>query len=261
MTKEITYKTINVTPSMAETWLEKNNNNRKLSSSVIKNYAEKMKKGHWNLTHQSIAFDKDGNLVDGQHRLSAVIISGIPVVMTVAFYPSKLDPFSIALDDGKKRNFSDLTGIPKEDIEIMKMWINVFHPLIIKNMDYVDYKKIYSVAREAIKKVNEVAPCKKKTVSTAAVRSAVTFELLIENDWRESYEKLVSGIEGDKKIDNIRAWLAEEIENFYGMPFRRYCFGGLICMIESNEIVYPSQTDAEQKIIDSKPFFDDIIKF
>ena len=37
--------------------------------------ARDMKAGHWRLTHQGIAFDPAGVLIDGQHRLWAIVES------------------------------------------------------------------------------------------------------------------------------------------------------------------------------------------
>lgn len=40
---------------------------------VVKGFAEAMSRGEWMVTHQGIAFSSAGVLVDGQHRLAAVI--------------------------------------------------------------------------------------------------------------------------------------------------------------------------------------------
>ena len=47
--------------------------------------ADDMRAGRFVVTHQAIAFDAKGNLIDGQHRLRAVIMSGVTVTMQVAF--------------------------------------------------------------------------------------------------------------------------------------------------------------------------------
>lgn len=66
---------IDVSPTLAQEWLKKNVFNRVLSKNVVSKYAYDMKNNDWTLTHQGIAFDTDGNLADGQHRLQAVIES------------------------------------------------------------------------------------------------------------------------------------------------------------------------------------------
>lgn len=73
-----------ITPEMAMKYLEVNIANRKLSMTRVGAMARDIKTGNWKLTHQGIAFDVDGFLIDGQHRLHAVIAAGIGVWMVVA---------------------------------------------------------------------------------------------------------------------------------------------------------------------------------
>lgn len=47
-------------------------------------FARLMQNGQFGLTHQGIAIDTDGNLIDGQHRLAGIIISGKTVQMNVS---------------------------------------------------------------------------------------------------------------------------------------------------------------------------------
>lgn len=72
-----------VTPALAKQWLEKNTNNRNVNFAKVKKMAKDMREGHWDTTHQGIAIATDGTLVDGQHRLMAVVESGVTVRMNV----------------------------------------------------------------------------------------------------------------------------------------------------------------------------------
>jgi hypothetical protein len=75
-----------VTPAIAEKWLADHNaGNRPISKHVVKTYAEDMREGRWMLTHQGPAFDENDRLIDGQHRLAAVIAADVPVPMYVTF--------------------------------------------------------------------------------------------------------------------------------------------------------------------------------
>lgn len=68
-----------VTPETAAEWLlDHNKNNRKIRATRVTAYARDMRSGDWMATHEAIAFNCDGTLIDGQHRLEAVIESGIP---------------------------------------------------------------------------------------------------------------------------------------------------------------------------------------
>lgn len=70
---------VEVTPQMAQEWLATNaKNNRDLSKVTVKRYANDMVKGQWMVTGEAIKFDRTGRLIDGQHRLQALIESKVP---------------------------------------------------------------------------------------------------------------------------------------------------------------------------------------
>lgn len=71
-----------ITPNKAAQLLEKHwvkENQRKFSPSTAASYARAMKAGQWGLTHQGIAISDEGELIDGIHRLSAVVDSGVSI--------------------------------------------------------------------------------------------------------------------------------------------------------------------------------------
>ncbi len=83
-------------------------NQRALGKNTVNAYAVDMKAGNWSLTGQGISFDVHGNLLDGQHRLAAVVKAGVTVKMLVLWdLPSKtdnnLDTINL-FDIGKKRS-------------------------------------------------------------------------------------------------------------------------------------------------------------
>lgn len=78
-------KVITVTPAMAKIWLEAMiKDQRKPSESVVLKYSRAMKSGSWILS-TPLSFNSDGFLIDGQHRLLAVIKSGCSVDFIVMF--------------------------------------------------------------------------------------------------------------------------------------------------------------------------------
>ena len=64
---------VHLTPAAAKILLERNIHNRKISETVVQKYAAEIKAGEWRLTPGGIGFDDHGILVDGQHRLQAII--------------------------------------------------------------------------------------------------------------------------------------------------------------------------------------------
>lgn len=85
---------VDVTPTMAARWLEHNNCGNPLQPAKVAMFADLMAGGYWNrnpagktLYHTSmgaIGFRPDRKaLVNGQHRLSAVVLAGITVALAV----------------------------------------------------------------------------------------------------------------------------------------------------------------------------------
>lgn len=65
---------VEVTPKVAREWLKQNTHNRPLRPSHVETLRASFERGEYVMTHQGIAFDDDGVLVDGQHRLTAITL-------------------------------------------------------------------------------------------------------------------------------------------------------------------------------------------
>lgn len=98
-----------VTPDLARTLLAYNEGNRKLDKRRVARYAAEMHAGKWKLTHQAIAIAPDGRVLDGQHRLEAIIESDCEV----PFYLCRdADPDTFGVvDQGKTRTANDIWRI------------------------------------------------------------------------------------------------------------------------------------------------------
>lgn len=94
---------VTVTPAMAKSWLDNRNlqRNRRYSTAIEAKWAAEMRAGLWKTTHQGIAFDWDGFLLDGQHRLGAIVKADKPIKLDVRVGCDP-DTFDV-LDVGHKR--------------------------------------------------------------------------------------------------------------------------------------------------------------
>lgn len=95
---------------VAKLLLQGNVRNRPISMPHVKALARDMLAGKWRLTHQGIALDKDYRLVDGQHRLTAIVESGTTQKMTVTY---NVDPESFhSIDVGlQPRSVAQIAGL------------------------------------------------------------------------------------------------------------------------------------------------------
>src|SRR5437764_4525456 len=100
---EPTSVVLDLTPSSAKALLEACAPNRSLRQSLVDRYARDMAEGRWQLTHQGILIDSQERLRDGQHRLQAIIQSGVTVRMMVT---TGIDHCS-EIDNGLRRTVAD----------------------------------------------------------------------------------------------------------------------------------------------------------
>lgn len=103
--KRITTESVAVTPEMAKEWLKRNVSNRRLQEATVLLYAGDMKIDEWVDNGETIKFSGEGDLLDGQHRLHAVIRSGKTVEMLVVRGLAR--KAQETMDVGRKRNASD----------------------------------------------------------------------------------------------------------------------------------------------------------
>lgn len=100
---------VDVTPELAEKWLAKNPRNRNVRRQVVARYARDMTAGRWRLNGDAIRFDAHGALLDGQHRLHAVVESGVTIT---TFVIRGLDPAAQeTMDDGARRAPADFINM------------------------------------------------------------------------------------------------------------------------------------------------------
>lgn len=106
-----------ITPEQASTILVENNSrNRKLSPARVDQLALAMSRGEWILNGESLKFNNDGTLLDGQHRLAAVVKSGEPQQFLVI---RGLDhEAQDTIDIGRARTFSDVLAIDGENYHL-----------------------------------------------------------------------------------------------------------------------------------------------
>lgn len=121
------FETKTITPEMAKVMLTKNGTNRKLRRRIVAEYAKDMKSGRWlGNTGEGIKFGDNNELLDGQHRLNAIMAAGVGVKMLVVTGLSTPDVFGV-IDSGLKRSSGDALytmGIKNASIvsSIIKAW-------------------------------------------------------------------------------------------------------------------------------------------
>lgn len=105
MRRTLKTSTVSVTPKLAEQWLKANPSNRPINDNTVERYTQQIKLGNWQLTGEPIQFDKDGRLLNGQHRLRAIIKAGKSIDTLVV---RGVSPLAVEyMDTGRKRDVKD----------------------------------------------------------------------------------------------------------------------------------------------------------
>lgn len=73
-----------ITPLQAKIFLKNNPNNRNINDAHVNYLAGQMLNGQWKENGETIIIDKTGAIMDGQHRLSAVIVANMPIKTALA---------------------------------------------------------------------------------------------------------------------------------------------------------------------------------
>lgn len=105
-----------MTPAMAQGILDRNDRNdqrnRSLRPDYVRQLAAAMKRGEWMINGEPVQIAKDETLLNGQHRLTAVVESGVTVPMLVV----RGLPVSSrkTMDVGTRRTLSDVLALHNE---------------------------------------------------------------------------------------------------------------------------------------------------
>lgn len=99
-----------ITPAKAAHWLSVETNQRRLVAKHVERLAETIKAGRWDSENgETIKISTAGAVIDGQHRLQAIVEAGEPVVCLVV-YGVPESSFS-TIDTGRPRRHSDVLSI------------------------------------------------------------------------------------------------------------------------------------------------------
>lgn len=121
---EPVYNVVNITPELAKKWLAQNTHNRNLRERSVTAYAADMRDGNWVQDGQGIRFAKGdivlldnppiigGALLDGQHRLSAIVEANATIRMLVV--SNLRNNTQETMDTGAKRSFGDVLKLRGE---------------------------------------------------------------------------------------------------------------------------------------------------
>ncbi len=98
-----------ISPLIATQWLQNNTKNRPMDEKRVKQYASDITRNSWKKNGETIKLSEDGRLIDGQHRLAAIVRANksIETFVVMGLEEEVFD----TIDTGRARNKSDVLAI------------------------------------------------------------------------------------------------------------------------------------------------------
>jgi hypothetical protein len=175
-------KRVYITPETAAAMLAKNIGNRIPRPNTVRFYAAEMTAGRWQETHQALAVDCDGNLVDGQHRLLAIVLSQTSHWFWLDQYAKKHEAMHLPIDTQARRTHADIIRAPKVEVQTASVLLREMLGARANSSTAVLHS-VYLHLRDAIHAVCEASRTQ-NVRSSGTIRAGVV--LRIARLWRDN---------------------------------------------------------------------------
>lgn len=222
---KMNFRVVTMTPEVAAELLKRNHpRNRKKKDNRINLYYNEILNDLWKLTHQPVAIDEDGYLIDGQNRLEAIVMADIEVpLVLVTGVPKEA---MLAADQGCLRNVMDLARVTGFNVEQPTGWPAVARMMArgagkTRNFMSTQMTLAYMKAhRKALEFAWECLPENKRGLTMAGVRAAIARSYYqrdshnrIKAFCKVLYTGLPNHVEHDSAAIRLRNWLLDAALN------------------------------------------------
>lgn len=238
-------KTEKVDPKRARDLLATMKHNRKVTRTVVADYARQMREGLWRSTSQGLIINWFGELMNGQHRLLAVIESGKTIEIDIT-YGEDPDNFMV-LDKHRKRDLKDdlsIAGVeyPRETAAMYRIYLDLIQT---KPDRYIAFggrtrwgwkpeSAIEWAKKNKAKIIHVIQKCKQKqarpVLRPPAIMMALYYRLYEINpeDADAFFEELVKGCKTGPVAKLREALEALMLERVRGSTPPRYMWAALV---------------------------------
>lgn len=186
---------VSITPNLARKWLKCNVNNRPLRPSHVEALRVSLVRGEHQTTHQGIAFDTQGRLLDGQHRLAAIAKMDDSFVwpMLVTWGLKRDIAFPVVDFMQKKRSTSDVLGVDPAVGQVAN-YLAIMVRGRRAGLTAVYIRPFAKFIEDEVKELTAFCPTISKTWSSTPVRAAAAISMkeLPDRDFvKQTYQQLV----------------------------------------------------------------------
>jgi len=183
---KVTAEVVTITPDIAKYLLNNNEGNRVVRKSHVASLAASILRGEWKLSPQGIILHKStGRLLDGQHRLLAIIQADKPVDMFVV----KTEDSEVykVLDQGAKRSTGDIFNVNSNIAGTVnyccRLMMNRYSSLSPQQVEPVLHSTLGYLAEE----LYEFCPISRKGFSSSPMKAAAVTSVMLGNDKRRVF--------------------------------------------------------------------------
>lgn len=205
----------------AEAYLSHNHSNRLIQRIRVEQYKRDMVAGMWQFTGESISFYKNGELKDGQHRLTAIVETGIPQAFVVV---RGIPVENVIADKNQPRSTKQIAEIAGYDAELrnndvisaFKFLYLAFrgknNPSDMEVFSFLDkYGERLVSARKVVQK-GSTNPIAKKAAVIAGAFVALTQSVTLET--LEQFFEVVNSGFCDSQEQSAAIVLRKSLENY-----------------------------------------------
>lgn len=195
-----------VTPAMARRWLERNHpENRTVSWGRVEALANDIRNGAWKLMHQSVAFGENGYLIDGQHRLQAVLQADMPAEFLIV--RNELGSYHDPIDRGGARSIAAIMNMNTRvaaSFNVLR-WMEAGYE-VHTPMTLADAEAVYERHKKELEKLNVV---RNRSKILGPALAACIWAIPISEKVLDFAGKVATGemIEKGDPVYAFRSWL------------------------------------------------------
>lgn len=238
MAAKLTTTLETITPAKAAKMLEHNTTNRRVRYQWRDQLAQAIEDGRWRLTHQGIAFNCDGTLIDGQHRLMAIVKAGKPVTMYVT---RGMDRDALyAIDQGKGRTVVDVAGPVGLNVNIRPRHVACARAMVDgmsdtsariagrmsrTNEQWIAYILLHNEAIDYAVSTLTLQPHRHSVITGVVARAWYTADRQRLTEWCTVFQSNTGQTPGDNAALVFAKWFLPNAHNLANGPARRdlYC--------------------------------------
>lgn len=201
------FSRVTVTPDLAQRWLKDSNyaDNRPISRSWVEYLARQMTKDLWQDNGEPLIFDLEDHLLDGQHRLSAVVLSGKTQTFDVRRGVAT-EAFT-TIDQGKQRTGGQVFRMlgEKNSIEVASIcrlvynWELTGSPFVGRRVSPDELQLVLEIYGDAVREAATIAG-RLKSVGKVPVEKSLAgfayflFAQISKKKTNEFFDVLIDGV-------------------------------------------------------------------